>query len=187
MPLRSRMERWHKTTLLQMATSGFMNFQHDSHNFVLDGIINYWAITYALSLARNLSLMGRGRLALPFHKGLSWKHCKLMSPRQLSYDTGNLSYVTDFFCKSNTLEDLNCSFIDMGRLCRTCTLILKHWFVRRWPTSHLVIVAIDINFLMYLWEEHMRKVYGRSVDYFMTLPQRYRGLIITPPFWWHLS
>lgn len=51
-------------------------------------------------------------------------HYKHMSPRQLTYVTGNLAYVIWKFYKSNVVINLHCSLIDMEGLQRTHMLVV---------------------------------------------------------------
>ncbi len=52
-------------------------------------------------------------------------HYKHMSPKQLMY-------VIAKNCKSSIVIDLCCAFLDMGRLCRTCMLVVKVYLKSFW-------------------------------------------------------
>jgi len=69
-----------------------------------------------------------------------YKH--ITSPRQLTYVTEHLFYVAGKKLQSNTMVDLHCSFTDMGRVRKTCMLV--------------VLGTIKRKLLQWSWNVHLQ-------------------------------
>ena len=65
-------------------------------------------------------------------QSLSWAAIRKSSELN-DLKSGNLSYGIEDYCKSTTMVDLRCSFINEGRLPRTCVLV--RWVCLKWTLS----------------------------------------------------
>ena len=88
----------------------------------------------------NISLTPRGRNKSYKRIIIDVSPCKHMSPRHLTYVTGNLSYVTRKFANlARYIIDLHYSFNGIGQLCRTRILLVSGYCSPNLLTNCMVI------------------------------------------------
>jgi hypothetical protein len=63
--------------------------------------------------------------------GMTSHYKHITSPRQLTYVTEHLFYVAGKKLQSSTMVNLRCTFIDMGRVRKTCMLVVLETIKRK--------------------------------------------------------